>query len=40
MNLWDEVELIENLEELSKKGIFKGYGGTVVKVYNCSWNKN
>lgn len=36
MNLWDEVELIANLEELSKKGIFKGYGGTVVKVYNCS----
>ena len=37
MNLWDEVELIENLEELSKKGIFKGYGGTIVKVYENSY---
>ena len=36
MELWDEIELIEDVDDLSKKGIFKGYGGTVVKVYEHS----
>ena len=37
MKLWDEVELIEDIKELNEKGIFKGYGGTIVKVYENSY---
>ena len=37
MNLWDEVELIENLEELSKKGIFNGYPSKEMILMIPSW---
>lgn len=37
MQLYDNIKLIDEIEELAQKGIHRGYLGTVVKCYNDSF---